>query len=164
MYCLKCRAKHSERISIEIDYFFSSSIIRRLLTLINEEAKLAAQCEAYKKQAESATAAAKRLMEEKDNSDNQVRTQCHLSLSLSLPLLSFSLSRSVYLFPIMNLSCIHLLALNQNQVISTVFIVWQNLSWENLDSALHNYQKLRFWRKSLVCIMECDFHNFFLIV
>ncbi|XP_022295964.1 B-cell receptor-associated protein 31-like [Crassostrea virginica] len=46
-------------------------IIRRLLTLINEEAKLAAQCEAYKKQAESATAAAKRLMEEKDNSDNQ---------------------------------------------------------------------------------------------
>lgn len=46
-------------------------IIRRLLTLINEEAKLAAQCEAYKKQAESATEAAKRLMEEKDNSVNK---------------------------------------------------------------------------------------------
>lgn len=46
-------------------------IIRRLLTLINEEAKLGAQCEAYKKQAESATAAAKRLMEEKDNTVNK---------------------------------------------------------------------------------------------
>eukprot|EP00105_Crassostrea_gigas_P044306 XP_019928454.1 PREDICTED: B-cell receptor-associated protein 31 [Crassostrea gigas] len=46
-------------------------IIRRLLTLINEEAKLAAQCQAYKKQAESATEAAKRLMEEKDNSVNK---------------------------------------------------------------------------------------------
>ncbi|XP_061178804.1 B-cell receptor-associated protein 31-like [Saccostrea echinata] len=45
-------------------------IIRRLLTLLNEEAKLGAQCEAYKKQAESATAAAKRLMEEKDNTAN----------------------------------------------------------------------------------------------
>lgn len=53
--------------------FYDSSIIRRLLTLINEEAKLAAQCEAYKKQAESATEAAKRLMEEKDNSVNKVR-------------------------------------------------------------------------------------------
>lgn len=53
--------------------FSDSSIIRRLLTLINEEAKLAAQCQAYKKQAESATEAAKRLMEEKDNSVNKVR-------------------------------------------------------------------------------------------
>ncbi|XP_048739158.1 B-cell receptor-associated protein 31-like [Ostrea edulis] len=46
-------------------------IIRRLLTLINEEAKSAAQCEAYRKQAESATEAAKRLMEEKDNTVNK---------------------------------------------------------------------------------------------
>lgn len=164
MYCLKCKAKHSERISTEIDNFFSSSIIRRLLTLINEEAKLAAQCEAYKKQAESATAAAKRLMEEKDNSDNQVRTQCHLSLSLSTPSLFLSLQIcllvSNYEFELYSSFSFE----SKSKVISIVFIVWQNLSWENLDSALHNYQKFRFWRKSLVCIMECDFHNFFRIV
>jgi B-cell receptor-associated protein 31 len=65
--------------NISVLFWFIFSIIRRLLTLINEEAKSAAQCEAYKKQAESATEAAKRLMEEKDNTVNKV------NLNNSLP-------------------------------------------------------------------------------
>ncbi|XP_033745137.1 B-cell receptor-associated protein 31-like [Pecten maximus] len=46
-------------------------IIRRLMTLTSEHARLSAECEASQKQAKSANEAAKRLMEEQDNKRNK---------------------------------------------------------------------------------------------
>ena len=43
------------------------SVLRRLVTSISNTASLEANCESMKKQAESANAMAKQLMEEKDN-------------------------------------------------------------------------------------------------
>lgn len=48
-------------------------IIRRLVTLISQQAQLHAQSEASKKQAQSASDAAKKLMEEKENLSNLAR-------------------------------------------------------------------------------------------
>ena len=48
------------------------SVIRRLVTLISTQAMLTAEGEASKKQAESATAMAKKLLEEKENAANLV--------------------------------------------------------------------------------------------
>ena len=62
-------------------------MIRRLVTLISTQAQLTAEGEASKKQAESATDVAKKLMEEKENAANLVSpvhrdqsnfTTCHL--------------------------------------------------------------------------------------
>lgn len=46
-------------------------VLRRLVVLINRQATLLAECEASKKQAESATAAAKRFMEDQENKTNE---------------------------------------------------------------------------------------------
>lgn len=56
---------------MSLTYFFS--IIRRLVTLISQQAQLQAQSEASQKQAQSASDAAKKLMEEKENLSNMVR-------------------------------------------------------------------------------------------
>ncbi|XP_045166624.2 B-cell receptor-associated protein 31-like isoform X2 [Mercenaria mercenaria] len=48
-------------------------IIRRLCTLISQQAQLQAQSDASQKQAQSATDAAKKLMEEKENLSNMAR-------------------------------------------------------------------------------------------
>jgi len=53
-------------------YNLYSSIIRRLITLLAQQAQMVAQAEASQKQAHSASEAAKKLMEEKDNLQNLV--------------------------------------------------------------------------------------------
>ena len=52
-------------------YIFS--IVRRLCTLISQQAQLQAQAEASQKQAQSASDACKKLMEEKENLSNMVK-------------------------------------------------------------------------------------------
>lgn len=47
-------------------FFFNCSLLRRLVTLISQQATLLASNEAFKKQAESASEAAKKYMEEND--------------------------------------------------------------------------------------------------
>ncbi|XP_077920936.1 B-cell receptor-associated protein 31 [Halichoerus grypus] len=47
-------------------FFFDCSLLRRLVTLISQQATLLASNEAFKKQAESASEAAKKYMEEND--------------------------------------------------------------------------------------------------
>jgi len=50
-------------------------IIRRLITLISQQAKLEADCEASQKQAKSASEAAKRMLEEKENLSNLAKAE-----------------------------------------------------------------------------------------
>lgn len=46
-------------------------VLRRLVTLLSREARLEAENEAVKRQAQSATAAAKQMLEEQDNKNNE---------------------------------------------------------------------------------------------
>jgi hypothetical protein len=55
-------------------FYHIFSIIRRLVTLISQQAQLQAQSEASQKQAQSASDAAKKLMEEKENLSNMVNS------------------------------------------------------------------------------------------
>jgi B-cell receptor-associated protein 31 len=50
-------------------------VLRRLVVLIAQAAVMQADCEATKRQAESATAAAKRLLEEQDNQSNEEKKE-----------------------------------------------------------------------------------------
>ncbi|XP_046341137.1 B-cell receptor-associated protein 31-like [Haliotis rufescens] len=50
-------------------------IIRRLVVLISTDARLMAECEASRKQAEGATDAARRLMEDKENKVNKTKEE-----------------------------------------------------------------------------------------
>ena len=61
------RASHfSSFLLFTSPFFFNYSLLRRLVTLISQQATLLASNEAFKKQAESASEAAKKYMEEND--------------------------------------------------------------------------------------------------
>ncbi|KAF3812453.1 hypothetical protein GH733_019589 [Mirounga leonina] len=59
-------ASHFPCFLLSSPFFFDCSLLRRLVTLISQQATLLASNEAFKKQAESASEAAKKYMEEND--------------------------------------------------------------------------------------------------
>lgn len=61
---------------------FFCSVIRRLVILISVHATVMADCEANKRQAQSATDAARRLLEDKENKTNKVNFYKYILLSL----------------------------------------------------------------------------------
>ena len=82
-----CTRHHPETIVLLVDYsdmvlvdysdvslcLLVHSIIRRLVVLVATEATLMAESQAARRQAESATAAAQKMLDDKDNSKNAVR-------------------------------------------------------------------------------------------
>lgn len=60
------REVHLSRFFLSLHFINNYSLLRRLVTLISQQATLLASNEAFKKQAESASDAAKKYMEEND--------------------------------------------------------------------------------------------------